>query len=406
MSKTYFGNKSLGRLPAPEKLDPFDVVLCGVDPQSESISAESPEMDAIVRKLTMPSNIEVRAFLSDPNEFFRSWPQESQRVYMLGLLEHVLLRGSNLKPIVAEKHGDHILVADGRHNVAAIRVATWCLAGNVRVDAVTAIVATIRKERGLDWRPILTASQPAKSAETGEAIDPETVAMASQIVRTLSLPEMYDLAMRRIRAARAQESKPDFRSIGRDLGKTPNTIEGWEKLSSMPEPVRRAVLVGDAISGRTFPLSSALALSGMPEAEMIAKVAAMMEAGDTRVETAKAVARARNASDGRTDDASKTAASPNDGTDVAQGETTDTGGGRRADASDAVGSDDLPAPPWKKREFKKFFEAVPATRGQAWDAFRVASLLATQGPSAITSDDFHALGAFGDALREYLNERS
>lgn len=418
MAKTYFEDITEGRSANGEKINPFAVVICGLDSESAKVAAQGAEEAAEVAALTMPTNHEIGEFLRSPDKFLKTWPDEGQRVYMHNMLEGLIQHGSNLKPITAKRVGGHFVVVDGRHNTACLRVAREALTGKRHVKAIEGLVRMMREERGSEWLPVLTALPPVKDAMTGEAMDAGYVADLSQQVRVLTLVEVYERAMRKVRASRAADTKPDFAAIGRGCGQTASTVEGWERLSKLPKAVREYVLIGH--EGRRFPLSSALALSGLPEDLMVAKVQAMLAEGDTRVATAKATARGvaeadRDKADRATASGDRNAARGENTTDAtpreATGEVPSAQSGPAdatprevtGEALDEAGPSDTRRAPWKVRETRRFLES-DALNAEDHAVFSAVSKLFVDSPDALTPSDFRALGALGRALKAYLKK--
>lgn len=405
--RTYFEAISEGRTSRGEKIDPHKVVICGVDKETAEVAAQGEEEAREVESLTMPTSREIKAFLEDADKFFETWPVQADANYMRGLLEGVLQNGSNLKPIVGRRVGGFICVNDGRHNAAAVRKARECLSGKCHIKAVEGLVRRLLKERGRGWLPILIAMPPATDAETGEALPSDVVADLSQVVRVPTLPEMYDRALRRVRAARSQESKPDFASIARDFNQTASTIEGWERLSKMPRVVRDYVLVGH--EGRRFPLSSALALAGLPDDLMVAKVQAMLAEGDTRVATAKATARGVAEASDRDPpvkgDRGAAAGGAGDAAPPSSNATATDSSTPRDEDGDATLPSETRRAPWKVRDAAKFLKA-DTLNGDDQASFAAITKLFTESPDALTAADFRALGSIGKALKSYLKKSS
>lgn len=410
MGKTYFEEVSEGRSANGEKVDPFRLVICGLDAASAKVAAQGAEEAAEVEALTMPTNHEIGAFLRDPDKFLKAWPDDGQRVYMHNMLEGLLQHGANLKPVTAKRVGEFFVVVDGRHNTACLRVAREALTGKRHVKAIEGLVRRLREERDTSeepWLPILTALPPVKDAMTGASMDAGHVADLSQQVRVLTVAEAYERAMRKVRVARAADKKPDFASIGRGCGQTPSTVEGWERLSKMPKAVREYVLIGH--EGRRFPLSSALALAGLPDDLMVAKAQAMLAEGDTRVATAKATARgvAEASEASKRDPSVKSDRGAGDDappSSDATAKATDSSTPRDEDG-DATPPSETRRAPWKVRDAAKFLKA-DTLNGDDQASFAAITKLFTESPDALTAADFRALGSIGKALKAYLKKPS
>jgi hypothetical protein len=410
MGKTYFEDIGEGRSKGGEKVNPHRVLIAGLDPETIELAKDSKHAQTIA-EATMPTNAEIAAFLKDTDKFFKSWPIEATRVYMRNLLEGVLTEGGNLKPVMVVRVGDVFVVLDGRHNVAVSRVARECLSGKRSVAAIEGLIARLRSERGDDWKPILTATPPPTSADTGQEMSAALVADRSQVVRTMTLPEQYERAMMRVRAARAGNNKPNFSSIARDFGQTERTVENWERLSRFPPRARELVLHGDGT--RTVPLTSAMELQGLPDDMIVSRLEAMFAGGDTRVETAKATARAAKedlatATLSRQGEFTATAPVAEVGQEpraTGRREKTDEASGE-APAKDREASAPVHRAPWKKRDLGKFIDehvGIDRKKTDEWKAFAAAAKLFTEGPDSLTKADFKALGDLGTVLDKVIH---
>jgi len=405
--KTYFSAIGEGRSSHGEKIDPFKVVILGVDvKETAAVAAQGEEEKAIAERGVMPGADEVSAFQKNPEWFMAEWPDEAERLHFRKLLEGVLTMGRNLQPIIAEKVGSHVVVCNGRHNAAAVRVGRRLMAGEIMVRQFNALVLRLREERGDKWVPDLIAQPPPKSAATGQTLDIADVAEMSQSIRLLTEEEWYERAMRRYRAQSAAE-KVDYKSIAAAInGATEAKIKSWVTLSEMHAKVREYVLRG--IPGteeggvrRRFPLTSAVTFASLPKVEQIAKVEAMIAAGDTRVSTAKNTARA----------ATDAAAEKRDRAE-AKGEKRANGGGEAPSDkdlveafSDALGGgeaksekEEKPAKQvargqWGLADFKKFQKKHPSAVVKA-----IIALL-TRGPDRLDGADLKAI----PGLEEYLD---
>lgn len=404
--KTYFSAIGEGRSSHGEKVNPFKVVILGVDQkETAAVAAQGEEEKAIAERGVMPGADEVSAFQGNPEWFMAEWPDESERLHFRKLLEGVLTMGRNLQPIIAEKVGSHVVVCNGRHNAAAVRVGRRLMAGEIMVRQFNALVMRLREERGDKWVPDLIAQPPPKSAATGQTLDIADVAEMSQSIRLLTEEEWYERAMRRYRAMAAAE-KVDYKSIAAAInGATEAKIKSWVVLSEMHAKVREYVLRG--IPGteeggvrRRFPLTSAVTFASLSKSEQIVKVEAMIAAGDTRVSTAKNTVRAAADDAAEKKDRAEAKAASGGGAGPSEKELVDA-------FSDALGGDakkteepkaEKPAKavargPWGVADLKKLNKKHPSAPLKA-----IIALL-TRGPDRLDGADLKAIVG----LEEYLD---
>lgn len=409
-TKTYFGAIGKGRSSHGEKVDPFKIILLGIDEKATAtFAAQGDEERGVAERGVMPGADEVSAWLKNPEWFLKEWPDEAERIHCFNLLNGALTIGHNIQPITAEKFGTSFVCMNGRHNTAAIRLAVRLMAGEIMVRQFNALVARIREQRGDDWRPSLIAQPPPKSAETGETLDIADIAEMSQAQRGLTETEWYERAMRRVRAYVAAEEAVDYKRIAGVTGNgcTEAKVRAWETLSGMHGKVREYVLNGipgtqDAYGVlRRFPLTSAITFAALPKLEQLAKVQAMVDLGDTRVSTAKNTARA----------ATDAAAEKRDRAE-AKGEKRANGGGEApsdkdlvAAFSDALGggetkgeTEEKPAKPvvrgpWGIADLKKLNKKHPSA------AVKAIIALMTRGPDRLDGADLKAIVG----LEEYLD---
>mgnify|MGYP006052703203 CR=1 FL=1 len=405
-TKTYFGAIGKGRSSHGEKVDPFRIILLGIDEKAtETFAAQGDEERGVAERGVMPGADEVSAWLKNPEWFLKEWPDEAERTHCFNLLNGALTIGHNIQPITAEKFGAFFVCGNGRHNTAAVRLAFLLMEGQIMVRQFNALVAQIRTSRGDDWRPSLIAQPPPKSAETGETLDISDIADFSQAQRALTEPEWYERAMRRVRAYRAAEEAVDYKRVAGATGNgcTEAKVRAWEILSGMHAKVREYVLKGipgtqDAYGVlRRFPLTSAITFVALPKPEQLAKVQAMIDLGDTRVSTAKNTVRAA------ADDAAEKK-------DRAEAKAASGGGGGPSEKelvdafSDALGGDakktEEPKPakpvargPWGVADLKKLNKKHPSAPLKA-----IIALL-TRGPDRLDGADLKAIVG----LEEYLD---
>ena len=394
--------------------DPHDIIIAGLDKEaSAKCAAQFPGAAEIIAELTIPSsNEEIGAFLKNPDKFFESYPVESSRSYMLNMLKGILERGGFLRPQMVRSVGEFFVIDDGRHHFACARVAYDCLKGVRSVRAIEGLVQRLHEERGVEWLPDFPMHPPKKDARTGAAMNAADAADLSNLQRPLTDFQLYERAMMRVRADRASDRKPDWVRLGESSNKSPDTIEGWEHLSKMPQTIRDYVLVGH--EGRRFPLTSALALRGLPDDVMIAKAQAMLAAGDTRVATAKATAkdakekirdREDRAPGGFTADSSPAEV----GEEPKATRPREEKPPREHEEKPEAPSGSLVRATWKARDLRRFVDEGTDAVDRAtpeWAKFAAAARLFTEGPDKVTKADLQALGDLGVVLDKFINPSS
>ena len=428
MGKTYFEDIKEGRSVRGELVDPFRVIICGLDPESAEVAAQSEEAARIVDDLTMPSNVELKAYAANPNKFLESYAIEAVRLQMRGMLSKILSLGTTVGPITVRRVGKFYVADAGRHTLMTVRIARRIIAGEIHVKYVADQLQQLLAERGeiKNW-PTLPALPPPLNAETNEAMAPAEVAAITNIVRPVTTAECFALAVRRIKTARTLGQKPNFAALAIDYRVSESTVRDWEKLATFSAEMQELVLVGGA-DGRKFPLKSAMELKGLPPEIMLARAQAMLAGNDTRSETARNTARAitdKAADTGsvaprtssaepqterratRNDAPSESAAGASDAsasepkpskTSTADGESS-SGEGEEKKPSIVRGR-------WGARDYKSFVEKTTDEKlreSEEWQAFQVLAKLFLESPDKLLPSDFKKLGPLGPVLKKFIN---
>lgn len=285
----------------PPRVDPLGCILVGVDKSStEEIRIHGGEVGASALRAyeRWYSNPEVAALLADPKGFFASdkWP-EDVRSRVEQMMEGILTVGSNVTPVTLRDFEGtdgkrYAVVCDGRHTVACVRVLRRVLAGEVSTGTpVDALARELRGKRGVEWKPDLYAVDGVISEETGEGMDFTELAAVKQVLRVPTRRERWGMVEARFKSAAAKGEKPDFRSVSAIAGISSAEARSWWTIFGMDRAVVAAFLDG------TVPATSVVQFATRDKAEQAKAVAAMIEAGDTSVNAAKAMARASRRAD-------------------------------------------------------------------------------------------------------------
>lgn len=394
--------------------NPHDIIIAGLDKEaSAKCAAQSAAAAEIIQELTIPSsNEEIGAFLKNPDKFFESYAVESSRSYMLNMLKGILEQGGFLRPQMVRSVGEFFVIDDGRHHFACARVAYDCLKGVRSVRAIEGLVQRLHEERGTEWLPDFPMHPPKKDARTGAAMNAADAADLSNLQRPLTDLQLFERAMMRIRADRASDRKPDWVRLGESSNKSPDTIEGWEHLAKMPAVIQGYVLIGH--EGRKFPLTSALALRGLPDDTMVAKAQAMLAQGDTRVATAKATAKAekekiRDREDRTSSGFTAEQGPPEVGEAPKASRPREEKPPREREEKPEAPSGSLVRATWKSRDLRRFTDEGTDAVDRAtpeWAAFIATARLFVDGPDKVTRADLEALGDLGRVLDGFINPTS
>ena len=384
MSKTFFDRVSEGRLPSPEKIDPFKVVISGLAGPDEKETARISAIDAecaveMAKCCKADSNRELAELLKDPDKFLSSYRVAERRVYVLHLMIDILTVGQ-LQEVIVAQIGDAYVATEGRHRVVVIRLLREVFQGKRDIAQIRDLVMKLRAERGADWLPVLKAKSPPKGVDLAHIAD------ASNSLRLVATTEeIYDRCLQRIHAAHVNESEPDYEGIARGLGlESGNLVKSYEKLSKMHPTVRKYVLVGDE-NGHKFPVNSALQFAALSHTEQLAKVEGMLKAGDTRVATAKATAAEAKGDSGKGSRRSKRG---------------DGEGGRsessRESKSEEPSDGKVYRAPWGVRDFLKFCEA---NRDKLPTQLAAIERLMRHGPDKLDATYTFAVPGLADYLK-------
>jgi RNA polymerase sigma-70 factor (ECF subfamily) len=276
MAKTYFGDIAQGRLPSSEKVDPFKVIVVGLD---------APATPATEELVDEGANRELAELIANPDKFLASYEPETRRTYNLNGLTSLLTDGQLQDAIVAAI-GDVFAVVEGRHRAVWMRLLHECLRGDRDIAALRGIIATVRAENGSDWMPAFKAKSPGTkdAQEMGRM-----VTITNTLRKVVTDQESYEFAMKRVRAAEKNSAKPDFDKIARDLNlSSGNVVRAYHRLSTMNADVIESVFSG-AISINAV---LQVARNGASPDEVSRIVAEMIAAGATSVRDAIATRRA------------------------------------------------------------------------------------------------------------------
>ncbi len=276
MAKTYFGDIAQGRLPSSEKVDPFKVIVVGLD---------APATPATEELVDEGANRELAELIANPDKFLASYEPETRRTYNLNGLTSLLTDGQLQDAIVAAI-GDVFAVVEGRHRAVWMRLLHECLRGDRDIAALRGIIATVRAENGSDWMPAFKAKSPGTkdAQEMGRM-----VTITNTLRKVVTDQESYEFAMKRVRAAEKNGAKPDFDKIARDLNlSSGNVVRAYHRLSTMNADVIESVFSG-AISINAV---LQVARNGASPDEVSRIVAEMIAAGATSVRDAIATRRA------------------------------------------------------------------------------------------------------------------